>query len=403
MKKDTVKVTLFGSFSLTNGTAVLREEDIHANRMVQLLAYLIIHRNAPVMGRRLNEEFWAGNSRNPESALKNLMYRLRSRLKELGIEEYICTQPGGYQWNPEIPVETDYEQFEKINNDIKKLTDDSEIEKLCREAIDSYHGNISARLSGEEWMRPQILKYQMMYLEAAKMLGNIYERESRWGELEMLCQKVAVYESLDEDIQCWLVRSLQKQQKYDQALLQYEKAKRQFYENFGIKTPEKLQKIFQNVVTDSGIQTEDIAGIMEEASEKKEPQGAFFCDYQIFRQIYRLEMRRIGRIGISEYILLLTVCRLGKLWYGAATDSGLVEAAGVLEQVLKETLRIGDVVTRSGPAQYVILLTACSYEAGIAVTERIRRNFLKKLKHRKLELKYELEELSLQGQEVMGR
>ncbi len=402
MKKEAVEVTLFGRFSLKNKTVVLKEEDIHANKMIQLLAYIIINRDTPVIGRKLNEEFWSGNSRNPESALRNMMYRLRSKLREMGLEECICTQPGGYQWNPEIPVETDYEQFERINQDIGKQTDNSGREELCREIIACYHGNISARLSCESWLQPRILKYQTMYLEAAKMLGGIYEQGNEWEKLEMLCQEVVVQEPLEEDIQCWLIRSLQKQRKYDQALLQYEKAKKQFYEKLGIKTPKKLQAIFQNVVTDSKIQTADIADIIWEAEEKEKPSGAFFCDYQIFRQIYRLEMRRVGRIGISEYILLLTVQRIEKCSSGGGKlTPGLLEGANILEQVVRETLRVGDVVTRNGHVQYVVLLSACSYEASVAVAERIRRKFLKRLRHRRLELRYELEELSLQWKEAV--
>ena len=405
MERETVKVTLFGNFSLTSGQTVLKEKDIYANKMVQILVYIIVNRDTPVMSRRLNEEFWAGNSRNPESALKNLMYRLRSRLKELGIEEYICTQPGGYQWNPEILVETDYEQFEKLREDLEKQTDNSVRKELCRKMIDSYHGNISARLVYESWLQPQILKYQTMYLEAAKILSSIYEQEGDWRELELLCRKIVAQEPLDEDIQYWLIRSLQKQQKYDQAMHQYEEAKRRFYKDLGIKTLEKLQGIFQDAAADNRIQTADIADIVCEASEKEEPRGAFFCDYQIFRQIYRLEMRRIDRAGISEYILLLTVRRAGKIQPEGKVkaDSGLLEGAGILEQVAKETLRIGDVVTRSGALQYVILLSACSYEAGLAVAERIKKKFLRKIRYRKLELQYELRDLSLQWQEAMGK
>ena len=405
MKKESVRVTLFGSFSLTNGTSVLREEDIYANKMVQVLAYIIMHRDKPVMSRRLNEEFWSGNSRNPESALRTLMCRLRSRLKELGLEGYICTLPGGYQWNLDIPVETDYEQFEDIMGDIKKQTDNSGRKELCRKAISCYRGNISARLACEPWLQSHILKYRTMYLEAAKMLSGIYEQEDRWAEIETLCQKVVTQEPLDEDMQYWLVKSLQKQKKYDQALFQYDRAKTQFYENLGIKTPEKLQGVFRENEADSRMQAAAISDIVWEVSEKEKPKGAFFCDYQIFRQIYRLEMRRIDRVGISEYILLLTVQRTGKLQTRRESkiDSGLLEGAAILEQVVKELLRIGDVVARSSPVQYVILLSACSYEAGLAVAERIKKKFLKKIRQRKLELHYELRDLSLQWQEAIGK
>ena len=400
-----LKATIFGKFSLLNGTAVLREEDIRADKLVQLLVYMISHRDKVVTGKKLGELFWLGNSRNPESALKNLVYRLRSVLKVLGPEEFICTRPGGYQWNPKIPVETDYEQFEELGSMIEKQTDEQTRKEICREVISSYRGEVSVRLTYETWMQPQIIDYRTTYLKAVKLLCDIYSREEEWREMEKLCQEAVEQEPLDEDIQSWLVRSLQKQQKYDQALFQYETAKKQFYENLGVEVPKKLQEIFQNVVTDRKGQQVNISGIIEEAEEKEEPRGAFFCDYQIFRQINRLEMRRIGRIGVSEYILLLTVKRTGTFWEGAVADTGLLEGANILEKVVKKTLRVGDVACRNSPTQYVILLSACSYEAGLLVVKRIRKNFLRRIGQRKIELRYELEELTFQWkkQEVMDR
>lgn len=389
-----LEAMIFGTFSLSDGEAVLREEDIRAGRLVQLLVYLISHKDKVIMKKRLIELFCSGNSKNPENALKNLVYRLRNELKALGPEEYICTQPGGYQWNPEVPVETDYEKFKRLDSEIRKQPDGPEKKLLCQKTLACYRGDVSIKLASETWIQNQAVDYQATYLRVAKILCDIYERENGWEELEALCRKVVEYEPLDEDIQSWFIMSLQKQQKYNQAMSQYETAKKQFYENLGIRAPEKLQDTFQKVVTDGRIQLGSIESIMEEAGEKEEPHGVFLCDYQIFRQIYRLEVRRVGRIGISEYILLLTVRRVGSLWAGAVSDSGLAEAVALLEKTVRETLRIGDVASRSSFTQYVILLSACSYEAGISVVKRIRKNFLKKVKNRRIELEYELEDLS---------
>ncbi len=394
-----LNATIFGTFSLSDGAAVLREEDIRADKLVQLLVYLISYRDKVITRKRLSELFCSENSKNPENALKNLIYRLRNKLKTLGPKEYICTLPGGYQWNPEIPIETDYEKFKKLDSEIKKQTDDPHRELLCREVLACYQGDISIKLASETWIQNQAVDYQTIYMRSAKMLCDIYERETGWEELESLCREVVEYEPLDADIQSWLVMSLQKQQKYDQAMFQYENAKKQFYENLGIRVPEKLQNTFQKVVTDGRIQLNGIESIMEEAEEKMKPQGVFFCDYQIFRQIYRLEVRRVGRMGISEYILLLSVRRVGSLWSGVALDGGLVEAVALLEKIVKETLRVGDVASRNGPTQYVILLSACSYEAGVSVMKRIQKKFLRKIKNRKIELEYELEELSARWKE----
>ena len=118
-----IKATIFGKFSLTNGTFILREEDIQANKLLHLLVYMISHRKMIATREELTELFCSPNTKNPENALKNLIYRLRSMLKILGPEEYIVTQRRGYQWNPQIPIRTDYEQLEKINREVKEETD----------------------------------------------------------------------------------------------------------------------------------------------------------------------------------------------------------------------------------------------------------------------------------------
>ena len=138
-----LEAMIFGTFSLSNGEAVLREEDIRAGRLVQLLVYLISHKDKVIMKKRLIELFCSGNSKNPENALKNLVYRLRNELKALGPEEYICTQPGGYQWNPEVPVETDYEKFKRLDSEIRKQPDGPEKKLLCQKTLACYRGDVS--------------------------------------------------------------------------------------------------------------------------------------------------------------------------------------------------------------------------------------------------------------------
>lgn len=393
--QEVLEATIFGKFSLTNGTATLGEDDIQANKLIHLLVYMISRRNTIATREQLTEQFCSENLKNPENAMKNLIYRLRRMLTVLGPEEYICTRQRGYQWNPRIPVRTDYEELEKLSRKIKEQPDNEVRKKLCRKVINGCRGDISIKLACETWLQPQVIHCRMRFLEVTKTLCGIYEQENEWEELEKLCQKIVEKEPLEEDIWYWLIKSLQKQKKYDQALYHYESVKNQFYENLGIGTPKKLQEIFQDVVTDSGIQLTSIVSIKQEAGEKKKPEGAFFCDYQIFRQIYRLEKRRIGRMGISEYLLLLTIRRTGNLWGGGvAADTGTIEGVSILEKILRDTLRMGDVVTRNSPTQFLILLSSCSYEAGIVVAKRIQKNFLKKVKHLKMELEYELEELS---------
>ena len=395
MKK--IKMQLFGSFLLTSDTAVLGEEKIHSNKLTRLLAYLLIHRDSMLTHRQLIEVFWEDNTRNPEGALKNLMYRIRNELKVLGEEKFICTLPGAYRWNPEIEVETDYERLEKLAMELRLTEDIRKKERVCREIISCYRGNVSVKIADESWILPKVTWYQSVYMDAVKKLCIILEKEEKWNEIEMLCNQALNEDSLDEDIHCYLIRSLHGQRKYDLALAQYEKANRLFYENMGIRDPEKLKGVFQKMMSETGEGITDIGSLLDEAKEQGDPEGVFFCDYQIFRQIYRMEMRRIDRLGIAEYIILLTLRRNSRIWRGSTVDHGLIEGMDILENAICESLRIGDVAARYSPTQVIVLLPACTYESGVKVAERIRNNFKNNIGNRRLELIYELAELSAPG------
>ena len=102
------------------------------------------------------------------------------------------------------------------------------------------------------------------------------------------------------------------------------------------------------------------------------------CGYPVFREIYRLEARKITRLGVAEYIILLTVTvkDAEKSGINEQTQDFLVsQAMNQLENVLVESLRIGDVASRYSDSQFVVLLPACTYECGLLVINRLLDKF----------------------------
>lgn len=392
MKK--IKMQLFGSFRLESETAFLGEEGLRSNKPTRLLVYLLMNRDSTVTHRQLIELFWEDNGRNPEGALKTLMYRIRSDLKVLGDEKFICTLPGAYRWNPEIEVEADYEKFERLASELRGIDDIGQKEAVCREIITCYRGNVSAKVADEPWILPKVTWYQSVYMDTVKKLCSILKTESRWEEIELLCNQSVAVDALDEDIHCLLIAALRGQGKFDLALAQYEKANRLFYENMGIPCPEKLKKTFQAMLSETGEHMTDIAKLLEDAREPDGPEHVFFCDYQIFRQIYRMEMRRVDRLGIAEFLVLFTLRRSSMIRRTSNIDHGLLEGMDLLERAIRASLRIGDVASKYSPTQIIVLLPTCTYESGIKVAERIGRNFRSSIGNRRLELKYELAEVA---------
>ena len=392
--ENKMKMQLFGSFCLENEKTRLDEEMIHSRKLTRLLAYIIIYRERKISHQELIDIFWEDDSKNPQGALKNLMYRLRSLLKVFGEEDYIETLSGAYRWNPEIKVETDYEKFEEIVSYIKKENSDNQKKELCRSAIALYQGNLSEKLETESWLLPKIVWYRSIFMDVVKELGSIYEKEEAWSNLESLCNEALSADSLDEDLHYWIIKSLWGQNKNELAMLHYENVSKMLYDSLGIRTTEKLQSIFKEIVEKTEGRVIDIGSLIKEVGETEKPQGAFFCDYQNFRQIYRVEARRNSRIGIAEYVLLITLRRTGGAKRNPSEDSGLMEGMTILGNLLRDLLRVGDVAARYSLTQYIVMLPTCSYESGLLVADRIQTAFMKSIGKKHMELLFELEELT---------
>ncbi len=400
--ENKIKINLFGCVRLTNGSESIDEGTIHSGRLLTLLSYLIIHRDSPVLNKVLCEQFIGEEYKNPEGTLKNLMYRLRGVLRQLGPEEYICTTSGSYRWNQDIPVETDYERFEQLYEQILAEDDPQRKEDLCTEAVACYNGNFSSGIAEERWIVAKYVQYQTQYTEIVNQLSTMYEEKQEWGQLEQLCRDALTTEPFVEDIHSCLIKSLQYQKKYTQAMTHYDEAKKLFYENFGIWDPKKLQESISEFPKERSSGEVSLAEIEKEAQSGQVSAGAFLCDSQTFQQIYRFEMQRVSRLGISDFLLLFTLRRQGNLWNRTVVDLGLTHAIGLLEKLVCKTLRIGDVITQITQTQYVILLSSCSYEAGVEIAKRIYKEFRRKTKRQKLELNYELREISSPWQEMGG-
>ncbi len=391
---ERINMQLFGSFSLTCGEKVLGEKQIRSNKLTRLLVYILMNRNSVLSHQRLIEIFWEDEFRNPEGALKNAVYRLRNILKVLGTENYICTLPDAYQWNPEIAVESDYERFESLERQLKEAGDGEEKKELCRKLIDIYEGNVSSKLAIEAWMIPKVVWYQSVYMEAIKMYCKALEEEKQWSELEMYCNRALLEDPVDEEVHCWLLTSLHKQKKYDQVIAQYEKTKKTFYRNVGIQFPKKISELFQKILSEEGEGTAGIDELVDNLREVEKPTGTFFCDYQIFRQMYRIEARRSERLGVAEHLLLLTLRKKDFFLSEKQPKSVTQDEMDILEECIRSCLRTGDVATRYSAAQFLILLSMCSYESGLKVAERIRERFRKKAGRNGMEIVYELTDLS---------
>lgn len=331
-----VIVHFFGKFCLETDIGYLDEEKIHSKKLITLLAFFLLNYNRMIPAEELGELMWGnGGSSNPIGALKNLIYRLRNILKQLGTAEYIVSQAGRYGWNNEIEICSDVEKFKYYAEQTRESEGNTDLRiKKYEQALDCYKKPCTSILTSEFWFAVRFTYYHSVYL---RLVNEACE----------LCNSM--------------------QELYDEILGMNQNA--------------------------SQATLEDIYGEIQE----QDPEGVFFCEYTVFREIYRLEARRALRAGITEYVMLLTI-RLDlqdKQADPARIQYYRKKASTKLWQVLKKYLRMGDVVARYSDEQYLVMLPYCNYESSQKVARRILSNFRKVMGSQKITVKVETRDVSM--------
>lgn len=392
-------IRTLGKFQIRNEEHIVNEEEIRSPKMINLLAYLILHRNQTLTFYDMADALWQEEETgNPAGALKNLMYRLRVLLKKnFGEEDFILTDHGSYRWNPRLEVAVDAERFEQMFELAKQkpISEGETIQKL-KAALALYQGDFMTKVADMHWVMMLNTYYHSLYLNCVRYLCECYVRAEKYENLEQLCSQALQQESLDEELYCYLIKALAGKNKIGSALEVYENACRTLQQQLGICELSKLKGVYDKLLRQnkSG-NVQGIAQVHQDIAEQN-PAGAFLCGYPVFREICRLQVRKTARFDENEYILLLTL-KAGEYTGSKVSDVNLFRIRNAmphLVETLKKSLRPGDAVAQFSDSQYVILLSACTYEGGMLVANRIISKFYQDHKvYRNLKIKIHIEKV----------
>ena len=392
-------VKTFGDFQILDEEHILNDEKLRSDMLKKLLIYLLIHREHPVSVRELSEVLWREDEiENPVGALKNLMYRLRTIMKKsISEDSFFVTGQGTYAWNNDIAVELDIELFEGHYKKAKAAKSKAQAIQYYESAVALYKGEFLENTLDNHWAVTLSTYYHSMFLSAVKALAELYMKEERYQDIEDVSVHALKLDRVDEELHCYHIMSLIKANKFELAMKRYEEASKILQEALGIYNSTKLQQVQKELLKMSkGTEAQALENIHEDMVEEEESVGVYFCGYPIFREIYRLEVRKNSRLGESEYVVLFTV----ELNDGLKAENDKVKKYVIeqgmknLKNTLKKVLRIGDVAARYSDSQFIVLLPTCTYESSVAVAKRVTDHFSVYDKNSKIKIKTEYEQLS---------
>jgi DNA-binding SARP family transcriptional activator len=370
---------MFGEFSIkNNANGVDVSESINrSKRLRAMLAYLVSHSGHEVSQDELIDALWPDeNIENPANTLKTILHRLRNALSGLGIKnaaKCVSYKRGAYAWTPNEPTFVDALEFDKlcIEADTTPYGDEQRAMLYLR-AAELYKGGFLPKNTLDHWVVPLEGYYRSKFVGAVCFTADYLLAKGRYAEVIPLCRNGVKIDPYEEHFHYCLIRALIYAGHQQQALEQYDYVTELFFNKFGVNLSGELTELYKEVVKSSKSPESNLSVIIDDLKESAGEVGCFYCEYEPFRTIYRLEARAAARSGQVVYICLLTLADAKGKKPKAATVSKFMER---LRETVLQTLRHGDLFTRYSINQFLVMLPATSFETGDMVMRRVSDAF----------------------------
>jgi DNA-binding SARP family transcriptional activator len=184
MRQNTLRVRLLGPVDLQLDNQPLPPLD--SARAESLLAYLLLHRDAPQPRQRLAFLLWPGSSEGQaQTNLRKVLHTLRRALPDA--DRLIEIGPRTLRWRPDAPLWLDVERFERAVADGRPA-----------EAVGLYAGDL---LEGryDDWLAAERERLAGLHADALQRLARQHEQDHRWPEAIRCAERLVARDPLREE------------------------------------------------------------------------------------------------------------------------------------------------------------------------------------------------------------
>lgn len=389
-----LEIYMLGRFSLGYEGKIILEDEGRTRKVWTLLGYLLANHNRKLGPQELPELLCGDDrSNDPARTVKNLIYRLRCMLDDSGLseQEYILQRGGIYGWNTELNYTIDTNIFISKYQSALRISNDPDCAlKMYLEALELYQGKFLPHEAYDAWAVNLSTYYHRIFLDSVFSVYRILEQKQDFTAMIPICEKAIHIDPYEEELYKIYIHCLTKNERHKDALLAYETITNRLYNDTGVNPSKELRSLYRDIVkTLKSVET-DIMIIKEDLNEGGQANCCYYCQYEIFKDIYRFVARGAGRGGASFFIMLCTLTddkdEIPSIQY-------LGEAMETLKACIEASLRKSDVFARYSNSQYVIMLPGISYENGSMVGERILTSFRRNKSSKHLKLHYKLNPL----------
>ena len=306
---DKIEIKVLGTFDvLVNGKSIV-SCFAKSQKGSVLMRYLLLHRDRAVSHNDLYDVLWPDEDRrNPESALKTLVSRLRDSLNRChkGLDESILSGRGTFQWNGNYPITLDLADFERL---CAALTNVQALTPQTREMFESvlslYKGDLYAKEAQDMWVISSSVYLRNLYEETVYRYLELLKADKDYDGIVAASRKALEINAYSEKLHIALMEALVKTKRHNEALTHYKHAKNIHLRYLGVQPPKNILDFYTSIIQSGQVLDMDIDRIRDELRAYDTGKGAFVCEYSVFKEIYNLELRSFERTKRVLFLALI--------------------------------------------------------------------------------------------------
>lgn len=391
---ETYYVKTFGGLEITNDNVTVNIVELFGKQLVNLLQVLLFHSEKPVQKDELIDILWP-ESKNPSSALKFSIFRLRSELNEIDFfkdKEVIVTTRKGYILNPNLDWNIDFVELQKAYNQINEgaeLLDEKEF-KIARKIFRLYQGRFYASPSQLHWILQKQEVFRQMYVKTMMRTSCYLYTQKRYDEMMLMNYQAVLIEPFNEGLHYYYMKGLVATRNYREALKYYDELNDIFLSELGTGLSKRFKQLYDIIIADHAKEeNKDMETIMRELSNRDQQNQGFFCSYEIFKYFYELLLKMSVRNEQNYYLIMLQFSD-GTLDY---------EKVGVdfdrVKRLVSSCLRSNDLFTRTSETQLLLLVDCQTEENAHLIIQRISNKFYSIFRKKNYRMNYSVHKAEL--------
>lgn len=391
---ETYYVKTFGGLEITNDNVTVNIVELFGKQLVNLLQVLLFHSEKPVQKDELIDILWP-ESKNPSSALKFSIFRLRSELNEIDFfkdKEVIVTTRKGYILNPNLDWNIDFVELQKAYNQINEgaeLLDEKEF-NIARKIFRLYQGRFYASPSQLHWILQKQEVFRQMYVKTMMRTSCYLYTQKRYDEMMLMNYQAVLIEPFNEGLHYYYMKGLVATRNYREALKYYDELNDIFLSELGTGLSKRFKQLYDIIIADHAKEeNKDMETIMRELSNRDQQNQGFFCSYEIFKYFYELLLKMSVRNEQNYYLIMLQFSD-GTLDY---------EKVGVdfdrVKRLVSSCLRSNDLFTRTSETQLLLLVDCQTEENAHLIIQRISNKFYSIFRKKNYRMNYSVHKAEL--------